>query len=219
MTKILLLLLFLGSVTVIAYTHYLLRPASKNAGHFISDKGKEESSRLRKRAAILKAFALKRGYSTIYCLLADLELPSGKNRFFVYNLIKDSIVLSALVAHGSCNTPYLEKVWFSNEPGCGCFSLPHFIIHYSLFLVRYSQSFISSSSVRPSSVSLYSTRKLFRPSPISMRRYYPCTSSNMDRNRKMACTRFSANSNTFSKFRERSLCASDIMLVRLFSMV
>lgn len=122
MAKILLLLLFLGSISVITHTNNLLGPASMDAGHFIADKGKEEFARLQKQASVLKAFALKKGYSTSYCMLADLELPSGKNRFFVYDLNKDSIVLSALVAHGSCNSMYLEKAWFSNEPGCGCSS-------------------------------------------------------------------------------------------------
>ncbi|HEU0064491.1 MAG TPA: murein L,D-transpeptidase catalytic domain family protein, partial [Flavisolibacter sp.] len=43
-------------------------------------------------------------------------------RFFIYDLKNDRIINSGLVAHGSCNNYFLENVWFSNLPGCGCSS-------------------------------------------------------------------------------------------------
>jgi len=69
------------------------------------------------------AFAAKNGMSTKYCFLIDMSLASGRNRFFVYDLEKNSITLSGLVAHGSCNETFLSRPRFSNEPKCGCSSL------------------------------------------------------------------------------------------------
>ena len=63
------------------------------------------------------------GYSTQYCFLVDMGICSGKNRFFVYDLKKNTVALSGLVAHGNCNTHSLEQARFSNIPNCGCSSL------------------------------------------------------------------------------------------------
>jgi hypothetical protein len=75
---------------------------------------------LSSRAKELKLFAVAHNYSAKYCFLADLGIPSGQKRFFVYDLEKDSVVAAGLVAHGSCHLGFLENVSFSNEPGCGC---------------------------------------------------------------------------------------------------
>jgi L,D-transpeptidase catalytic domain len=68
-------------------------------------------------------YAAENGFSTKYCFLADMNLPSGRKRFFVYDLEKNSVVYSGLVAHGSCNTTFLSRPRFSNAPNCGCSSL------------------------------------------------------------------------------------------------
>lgn len=65
-----------------------------------------------------------------------MSLPSGKNRFFIYNLAKDSLLKSGLVAHGSCTTYYLENVFFSNNISCGCSSKGKYKIGY-----KYNGSF------------------------------------------------------------------------------
>jgi hypothetical protein len=63
------------------------------------------------------------GYSTEYCFLIDMRICSGKNRFFVYDIRKNNVALSGLVAHGSCNSHFLELARFSNTTNCGCSSL------------------------------------------------------------------------------------------------
>jgi len=82
------------------------------------------------RAAFVKGrmsqvfqFARQNGYSTDYFFLVDMGISSGKNRFFVYDFKNDSIALAGLVAHGNCNTHFLEQAKFSNAPQCGCSSL------------------------------------------------------------------------------------------------
>ena len=68
-------------------------------------------------------FASRNGFSTQYCFLIDMSIPSGRNRFFVYDLQKQTIYMSALVAHGCCNTTFISKPKFSNAANSGCSSL------------------------------------------------------------------------------------------------
>jgi hypothetical protein len=68
-------------------------------------------------------YAQQNGYSTEYCFLVDMGICSGKNRFFVYDLMKNIVASYGLVAHGNCNTHLLEEARFSNTPSCGCSSL------------------------------------------------------------------------------------------------
>ncbi len=74
-------------------------------------------------ASKVNNYAAQHAMSTEYCFLVDMSLPSGKNRFFVYNLKKNSIIHSGLVAHGSCNETFLSRPRFSNETKGGCSSL------------------------------------------------------------------------------------------------
>lgn len=56
--------------------------------------------RLKTQAASIKDYAKRNNYNSDYCFLIDMSLPSGKKRFFIYNLKKDSIENAALVSHG-----------------------------------------------------------------------------------------------------------------------
>ncbi len=76
------------------------------------------SSRLKE---VIK-YAYQNKYSTEYCFLVDMEINSGKNRFFVFDMRQDTLAFSGLVAHGNCNTKFLEEARFSNKPNCGCSS-------------------------------------------------------------------------------------------------
>lgn len=70
-----------------------------------------------------KTFIKANAYNADICFLIDMSLPSGQNRFFVYDLEKDSIRIAGTVTHGRCNQNWLEGRKYSNEPGCGCTSL------------------------------------------------------------------------------------------------
>ena len=65
------------------------------------------------------------------CFLLDMSLPSGQNRFFVYDLKKDTLQNSGLVTHGRCNQYWLEGRKYGNTVGCGCTSLGKYKIGYS----------------------------------------------------------------------------------------
>jgi hypothetical protein len=93
-----------------------LSPARKNAGKAAS------TSVLTEILGRAKKCVQQNGYSTEYCFLIDMGIKSGKNRFFVYNLERNTVLLSGLVAHGSCNTQFLSHARFSNALDCGCSS-------------------------------------------------------------------------------------------------
>jgi hypothetical protein len=52
--------------------------------------------------------------------LADMHLHSGKNRFFIFDALKDSVIGAGLVAHGHANRGYSLSPQFSNKPGSSC---------------------------------------------------------------------------------------------------
>ena len=60
-----------------------------------------------------------------------MSLPSGQNRFFVYNFKKDTLQNSALVTHGRCNEYWLDGRKYGNTVGCGCTSLGKYKVGYS----------------------------------------------------------------------------------------
>lgn len=75
----------------------------------------------------------RNNYSDKYCFLVDMRLHSGKKRFFVYDLQKNTVAFSGLVAHGSCNTQFLSQARFSNTPETGCSSLGKYKVGKSYY--------------------------------------------------------------------------------------
>lgn len=71
------------------------------------------------------SFCQKKGMSTHFYYLLDLRIPSGKNRFFVYDFAKDSVTYTQLVTHGSCdiftpNPQQWEKAQFDTRVNSHC---------------------------------------------------------------------------------------------------
>lgn len=87
--------------------------------------------KLKKKSTEAASFLKKNEYNESVCFFIDMSLPSGQNRFFVYDLVNDSIQRSGLVTHGRCNQPWLQGRKYSNVPGCGCTSLGKYKIGYS----------------------------------------------------------------------------------------
>lgn len=86
---------------------------------------------LKSKADEAKIFIKTKSYNDQVCFLIEMSLPSGQNRFFVYDLKKDTIKNAGIVTHGRCNQQWLEGRKYSNEPGCGCTSLGKYKIGYS----------------------------------------------------------------------------------------
>ena len=85
-------------------------------------------------------YAIQNDLSTEYCFLVDMSLPSGRNRFFIYDLNKNTIINSGLVSHGSCNETFLARPKFSNESKSGCSSLGKFKVG-EFYTGKYGKSF------------------------------------------------------------------------------
>jgi hypothetical protein len=72
-------------------------------------------------------------YNNKIAFFIDMKIPSGKNRFFVYDLKTDKIIDKGLVAHGSgSETGVKGKLQFSNVPNSLSTSLGKYSIgnHY-----------------------------------------------------------------------------------------
>ncbi|MDP4260997.1 MAG: murein L,D-transpeptidase catalytic domain family protein [Bacteroidota bacterium] len=98
--------------------------------HVLADLSIEK---MRGKAGEAKRFISQNHFNESTCFLVDMSLPSGQNRFFVYDLEKDSITLSGLVAHGCCNQYWLEGRRYGNTVGCGCTSLGKYKIGNSYY--------------------------------------------------------------------------------------
>ena len=86
--------------------------------------------KLKKKSAEAVDYIKKNGYNQNICFLIDMSMPSGDKRFFVYDIVKDSIQKNGLVTHGRCNQMWLEGRKYSNVPGCGCTSLGKYKVGY-----------------------------------------------------------------------------------------
>lgn len=68
-------------------------------------------------------------YNQKIAFLIDMKVPSGKNRFFVYDLEKNQIIDQGLVAHGSgSETGIKGMLRFSNLPNSNCTALGRYAV-------------------------------------------------------------------------------------------
>lgn len=126
-----------ASIALLAFAFFFwYNPKFKAPIHHIYKVGvgrsSVEFSRLQAQAILLKQFALVHRYNTSLCFLVDMNIASGKNRFFVYDIEKDSVILAGLVAHGSCDAGFQINPRFSNTANSGCSSMGKYKIgnHY-----------------------------------------------------------------------------------------
>lgn len=79
--------------------------------------------RLKQKASDIRGFAVANDLNHRYCFLIDMDISSGKNRFFVYNMVTDSVEMAGLVTHGSGSVNDGNTIKFSNVAGSNCSSL------------------------------------------------------------------------------------------------
>lgn len=127
-------LLFCASLSALAYFFCLSRFFREDkpkfnkvvtAKTFSPQKNETDKTvllRLHSKAASVLSYAKKHSLNTRYCFLVDMKVHSGSNRFFVYNLVKDSVEMEGLVTHGSGKTSSSD-IQFSNTEGSLCTSL------------------------------------------------------------------------------------------------
>lgn len=72
---------------------------------------------------------LNHAYNSKIAFFVDMKIKSGKNRFFVYDLVNNKILDEGLVAHGSgSETGIRGELKFSNEPNSNCTSLGRYVV-------------------------------------------------------------------------------------------
>ena len=100
--------------------------ARHNAFAFTENKADDKAEamlRLSKKSSPAKDYIVEHGFNSKYCFLVDMRILSGKSRFFVYNLDRDSVEIAGLVAHGSGIGKNNDIPTFSNTPNSYCTSL------------------------------------------------------------------------------------------------
>lgn len=125
MKKLIIVFLFILAL----FVGYLLLSDSKEIGLLSSN-----DKRIEFQIADIKKLINKNPqYNNKIAFFVDMKIPSGKNRFFVYDLKADKIIDKGLVAHGSgSETGTKGKLRFSNVPNSLSTSLGKYYIgkHY-----------------------------------------------------------------------------------------
>ncbi|HEY6064402.1 MAG TPA: murein L,D-transpeptidase catalytic domain family protein [Chitinophagaceae bacterium] len=130
-------LTFIAIIAISWFCHSSLRKKTKalylpkkQTGYITTDK---TIKKLEQKVAEVKQLVRRNGYNENICFLVDMTLPSGQNRFFIYDLKKDTVQGAGLVAHGNCYQYWLEGRKYSNVVGSGCTSLGKYRIgpHYN----------------------------------------------------------------------------------------
>ncbi|MEO6723125.1 MAG: murein L,D-transpeptidase catalytic domain-containing protein [Ferruginibacter sp.] len=138
------LLLIAATVSITVYFSPFKSSAISPAKHLVKPKPSDDEDarrriRLKQKASILAKYSSENGFNSTHCFIMDMSIASGKKRFFVYNLKKDSVEFSGLVAHGS-GSDATAGLYFSNTSGSNCTSLGKYKIgkpYYGTFGLAY----------------------------------------------------------------------------------
>ena len=83
---------------------------------------------LQDKADALKSYCQEHGYNTNYGILVDFGRFSLQKRLYVYDLIKNEVIMKSLTGHGSGGDSTILRADFSNAHGSHCSSLGHYKI-------------------------------------------------------------------------------------------
>ncbi len=97
--------------------HAITKPFEKNK---IAAKN---TIKVKSYASKIKPYVKANNYEEAYCFLIDMKMPSGKNRFFVYDLKQDTILHEGLVTHGGGSQTSTNVLQFNNTPNANATSL------------------------------------------------------------------------------------------------
>ncbi|WP_128331557.1 murein L,D-transpeptidase catalytic domain-containing protein [Apibacter sp. HY039] len=104
----------------------------------VYSQNKDNYDDIKKKSKESYTFCKKNNFNQDFCILIDMKIPSGKNRMFVWDFKKDTIIRNALCAHGMGTGDLKsteETPVFSNKDGSYCSSLGK----YKLGVRSYSQ--------------------------------------------------------------------------------
>lgn len=72
---------------------FLMLFSAAHAGNF-------DWERIKSKADEARTYCKSKGMNTQYCFLLDMKIHSGRERFFIYDFKKDTIVDQGIVSHG-----------------------------------------------------------------------------------------------------------------------
>ena len=121
------LLLLLACISALAYFFWYKPKFNTKASTFSFKVTKHETDknallRIKQQAEDMVLYTIQNHFNKQYCFMVDMKIESGKKRFFVYNIKKDSVELAGLVTHGGGKTT-AASIQFSNIPNSLCTSL------------------------------------------------------------------------------------------------
>lgn len=143
------LLLFILVAALAAGGWYYSRfRGERSASSIVMEKGDSLLHKTLQMADRLKNYNTRQ-YNTKIGFLMDMSIESGKNRFFLMDLEKDSVMSTALVTHGRCNQNWLSGRKYSNVVGSGCTSLGRYRVgksYYGQFGLAYKLHGLDSTN-------------------------------------------------------------------------
>lgn len=101
----------------------------------INTRLKAAALRLKQKVTEAEQYVIANNFNDEYCFMVDMSIPSGKRRFFVYNMKTDAVEFTSMVSHGSgsyrpnCN----DQLIFSNMPNSNATSIGKYKIGNSYF--------------------------------------------------------------------------------------
>lgn len=118
-------ILFAAAFVLLAFAVYKFVYRNENS----KEKEKKEERFSTQVNEVKKLIEKDSKYNQDIVFLIDMKIPSGKNRFFVYDLKTNKIIDQGLVAHGSgSETTTKGKLKFSNVPNSLSTSLGRYSI-------------------------------------------------------------------------------------------
>ena len=102
---------------------YYFKLKRKPVPEYFEITARDETVKLLKLSSSIFTYNRTRVYNEDLCFMIDMSIPSGRNRFFIYDLKKQVVIQSSLVTHGRCNKTWLTGRSYSNDIGSGCTSL------------------------------------------------------------------------------------------------
>ena len=88
---------------------------------------------LRFKAGLAKEYCKSKGFSEQNCILVNFSIHSGKQRLFVWDFEKDTVLYSSLCAHGMGRSSTEEQPVYSNDEGSHCSSQGRYKIGVSSY--------------------------------------------------------------------------------------
>lgn len=139
MKKIIFGLIFIGLLFASFNIFDTIKKRDSSKISILNDSSKEKLDvRVNQIRSIIQA---NPKYNKEIAFFIDMKIPSGKNRFFVYDLKKDTIIDQGLVAHGSGSETGIQgKLKFSNTKNSLATSLGKYYISNS-YIGRFGKAY------------------------------------------------------------------------------